>query len=160
MEQYSRVQWMAKKEHLIMTTQKNPSSNGEIQIDRARLDSITVYEVTEDELEIIERGTPTSNYLNFSIALLSIFVAFFITLLTVEIENDRTFLFFLATTIITLIVGVILLIMWIRSNRSSVSIFSKIRARKSSDKIREAIQDATGDTSAEATESQPSDSTS
>lgn len=138
-----------------MTNQQNPSNTGEIQIDRARLDSITVYEVTEDELSIIESGAPSSNYLNLSIALLSVFVSFLLTLLTVKIEDDRTFNFFLFIAIATLIVGVVLLIVWLRSNKSSRNIFNKIRARKSSNQIRQAVQEES--TPLETIESQPSD---
>lgn len=128
-----------------MANEQNPSNTGEIKIDIARLGSIQVYQITEDELNMIEMGTPSSNYLNFSVALLSIFISFLITLLTTKIENDRTFAFFLLTAIVTFVVGVILLLIWLKSRNSSKSVFNKIRARKSDDAIREAVKQTAED---------------
>lgn len=125
-----------------MADEKNPTNDGEVTVDRARLGSITVYDVTEDELEMIERGTPSSNYFNFSIALLSIFSSFLITLLSTKIESDRTFMFFLFTAIITFIVGGILFLLWFKSRDSVKNIFRKIRARKNSDEVRQAVKQA------------------
>lgn len=122
-----------------MPNETNQSTEGEIQVDRARLGSITVYDVTEDELETIERGAPSSNYLNFAIALLSVFISFLATLLTVSIEDDRIFMFFLFTAIVTFVVGTILSILWLLSRASSKSIFKKIRDRKNSNEVRAAI---------------------
>ncbi|MGB4767680.1 MAG: hypothetical protein WBP22_00315 [Candidatus Saccharimonas sp.] len=123
-----------------MTNEKNPTNEGEITVDIARLGSIQVYQITEDELNMIEMGTPNSNYLNFSVALLSVFISFLITLLTTKIEDDRVFNFFLLTAIVTVIIGVILLIIWLKSRYSSRNIFKKIRARKSNDAVREAVK--------------------
>ena len=50
-------------------TKKNNSSSGEIgpKIKRGRYDSLELFEVSESELTIIERGSPSSTYLNFAI---------------------------------------------------------------------------------------------
>jgi len=112
----------------------------EISISRAKLESITVYDVMEEELEIIERGSPSSTYLNFSIALLSIFLSTLTTMIITKIESDRVFIGFICVCLLTGISGLVLLVLWIRSNNATKSIFVKIRARKSASKIREVAE--------------------
>lgn len=112
------------------------TTDDEISISRARLDSITVYDVMEEELEIIEAGSPSSLYLNFAIALLSICASLIPTLMLTKIEDTRVFLSFFAVCIVTGIIGVILLIMWYRSNKNVKTIFSKIRSRKAVSALR------------------------
>ena len=118
-------------------------NTGEIAISRARYNEIQLYEISEDELTQIEAGSPTSNYLNFAISLLSVGISLLTSLLTTTIEDDRVFLAFLCTTIITSILGIILLIIWLRTNKTSKKIFQRIRARKEPSAIREAVDQST-----------------
>jgi hypothetical protein len=93
--------------------QENSPSDGELKINRHKVDYLTLYEITESELEIIENGTPSSLYLNFAIFLLSMAVSFMTSLLTVDYEGKQTlFLIFLVLTILGFIIGVFLIILW------------------------------------------------
>jgi len=118
---------------------QNTQATDEITVSRARYDQIQLYEISEDELNQIERGSPSSNYLNFSIALLSVFLSFLAVLLTTHIPNIRVYLIFVVICVATAISGGVLMIMWLRSNQSSKQVFAKIRARKKPDEIRAAI---------------------
>lgn len=102
-------------------------------IKRGSLTSLSIYEVTDYELDILESGGPSSLYLNFSIFLISIGVSFFITLMTTEIPKEKTYNFFLVSTILSLIIGVILLIIWRKSHASTTNLCVKIRGRIVSD---------------------------
>ncbi|MEO5627608.1 MAG: hypothetical protein ABIQ89_01840 [Candidatus Saccharimonadales bacterium] len=113
----------------------------QITVNRAKIDSITVYEVNEYELEVIERGSPSSNYLNIALVLLSTFVAFLANLLLTPV-NGNTFTVFVIITVVSAVTGIILLYIWHRTNKDSSSIFTKIRARKSVEKIREIALDS------------------
>ena len=42
-----------------------------VQIKRGRVDSLSLYEITDNELDILTAGSPSSLYLNFAIFLLS-----------------------------------------------------------------------------------------
>lgn len=128
--------------------QATSTSTDEITIDRARINSITLYDVTEDELSIIERGSPSSNYLNFSIALLSIGISGLVSILTTKIENIVTLIVFVCATIICLIIGVFLLVLWRKFSKGSDDIFLKIRSRKNPQAIRDQVD--TNDNSADA----------
>ncbi|HEX6987056.1 MAG TPA: hypothetical protein VF170_16880 [Planctomycetaceae bacterium] len=65
-----------------------------------RIQKLRIYQITEDQLDLIERGTPESTYLSFALPLLSAAAAFLVTLLTTEIESDRTFTVFVVATIL------------------------------------------------------------
>lgn len=104
-------------------------SEGEVKIKRARYDSLCLYEVTETELEILERGSPCSIYFNFSIFLLSVAISFTVALLTVKIESVKLFAFFLVVTIVGYLGGIFLLILWFRNRKSIKSIIKKIKDR-------------------------------
>ena len=47
-------------------------SDEKVKVKRHKFDSLTIYDVSESELETIEKGSPSSIYLNFAIFLLSI----------------------------------------------------------------------------------------
>ncbi len=99
-------------------------------IKKGRVGSVTIYEVKENELETLERGSPNSIYLNFGIALISIGLSFLITLLTVELKDKIiVFTVFALITIVTLIIGFFLMVIWYRSNNDIKTIFKEIRAR-------------------------------
>jgi hypothetical protein len=102
-----------------------------LQITRARYDSLTLYEVSEEELEIIERGTPDSIYLNFAIFLLSIASAFLISLLTGDFQNKQSaFTIFIVITVVGFLGGGFLLLLWLRTRSSLNDVIKRIKQRK------------------------------
>ncbi len=100
---------------------------------RARLGTLTIYEISEVELEVIERGSPESIFLNFAIFLLSAAISFSVALATTTISSDRTFLVFVVITVIGYLAGFLLLIIWWRSHRSTKTITQTIRKRLSAE---------------------------
>lgn len=62
---------MAKK-----TTNNNERGSGEARVVTHKVEQIDIYEITENELSQLEKGTDSDLYLQFSIALLSVFVSF------------------------------------------------------------------------------------
>lgn len=103
-------------------------------VKRAKYDSLTLFEVSEEELNIIEKGSPSSLYLTFGIALLSICISFLSVLLTVKFTvSDSTdlikFIIFLLLCICCGLIGTILMIIWYRSSSDSKEIIQKIRCR-------------------------------
>lgn len=122
------------------------SETDQITITRAKYNSITLYEISEDELDTIERGSPSSNYLNFSLVLLSTFISFVASLSLTDVQGGA-FIFFVVITVVSGMLGLILLILWMLTKSSSRQIFNKIRSRKNVEKIRELIhEDSSQDT--------------
>ena len=96
---------------------------------RARIERLDIYEISETELQILERGSPDSIFLNFSIFLISIAASFLIALLTTEIQSSRVFTVFVIVAVIGFIVGVVLLAFWAWYRRSTTTMFQQIRRR-------------------------------
>src|SRR3989338_9547517 len=91
---------------------------GELVINKGKVNSLNIYEVTEDELEKLETGGSDPIFLNFAIFSISVALSFLITLLTTKIDSSRIFIIFLVVTIMGFFAGFILLILWWRSRRS------------------------------------------
>ncbi len=99
-----------------------------VEVRRGAFTGLTIYDVEENELEILARGSPDSLYLNFSIFLLSIATSFLVTLVTVELPT-RTFIVFVSITAIGSFLGVFLLLLWFKTRKSVSISVRKIRSR-------------------------------
>lgn len=116
-----------------MTENEKTPQQDQVRVQRGKYDSLNLYEVTEDELTILEKGSPTSDYLNFAIALLSIAASFLITLLTVKIESNRIFCFFTISCIVGFTLGLFLLKLWFRNRNDFKNVIKKIKGRLKTD---------------------------
>lgn len=96
---------------------------------RAPYHELIIYEITEAELEELERGSPDSIFLNFAILFLSVFASFFASLITASFSSDRTFLIFVVVTVVSGASGIVLLVLWIFSRRRVSSLVGRIRDR-------------------------------
>jgi hypothetical protein len=96
---------------------------------RARIERLNIYEISETELQILERGSPDSLFLNFAIFLLSSALSFLVALLTTEISSARIFNVFAIITTVAGVSGVVLLALWAWHRRSTTTIFEQIRRR-------------------------------
>jgi hypothetical protein len=97
------------------------------------LNELRIYDVSEAELEGIERSGPESVYLNFALSLASTSASFAFSLLTTEIKSQRRFDCFVIVTVICAIAAAILGVLWFREWRHEKSfkneLFEKIRKR-------------------------------
>ena len=110
-------------------TEKKTDEKG-IQIKRGKVDSLSIYEVSESELSTIEKGSSNSLFLNFSIFLISIATSFLIALLTADYTNKQnTFIIFTVFTIVGFLVGLFLLILWFQKKDDFKLVIKKIRER-------------------------------
>jgi len=118
------------------TGANNQDQRGEIEVDRRTIDAITTYEVIEDQLVIIETGS-NSNDLNFAISLLSICASLIVTLSTTQIEGQIKLTAFWVATCVSGILGFYFLFEYRKKKKTSKSIFTTIRAQKSSRVVRD-----------------------
>lgn len=98
-------------------------------IRRGRIEQLTIYEITEAELEKLEHGTPASLLLNFAIFLLSLAASFLVALLTTTISSTSLFIVFVIVTTIGFMVGLVLLALWRREHLVVTDIAECIRRR-------------------------------
>ena len=108
------------------------SSDENVKVKRHKFDSLTIYEISESELEIIENGSPSSIYLNFAIFLLSIASSFLASLLTNDYtDKQNVYIIFLLITIIGFVIGGFLIILWLRTKKDFDQTINKIKERVS-----------------------------
>lgn len=110
---------------------ENEQSTG-VKINRGKLGSISLYEVTEDELNILERGSPSSTYLNFSIGLLSIGISFFISIFSTKIDDLKVYAVFWIIALVTTIAGIVLFVVWRQANKATENVIQRIKNRLNS----------------------------
>ena len=101
------------------------------------IDRLTIYQVSDSELEILARGSPNSVYLNFSIALLSIAVSFLIALLTTTINSNKVFTVFVVLTVIGAISGILFMCLWLKNRKSVSDLMDTIKKRLPPEGIQE-----------------------
>ncbi len=109
-------------------------------IHRVRLDSLRIFEISEAELEALERGSPESLFLNFGLSVLSVAISFSVALATTKIESTRVYIFFLVLVIIGYLAGILFAVLWLTSRRSLKTTAAKIRARIPSLGIQESLK--------------------
>jgi len=108
---------------------KSTNSDKALRVRRGRVDSVSLYEVKENELELLENGEPTSLQLNFAIFLLSLSFSGILTLCTATFSIPILQTTFLFVTIIGVILGAYLLLMWWKGRKSIKTIIQVIKNR-------------------------------
>jgi hypothetical protein len=112
-----------------MMDKKNTQDKNQLKINRGRFDSLNIFEVTEAELEIIEKGSPNSIYLNFAIFLLTIASQSLITLLTVKVQSMTVLSIFAISCGVGVVLGSLLLALWYRHRSDFTKVIKKVKDR-------------------------------
>jgi hypothetical protein len=106
-----------------------PQEQLELRVRRGRVASVDLYEIKENELEILENGSPSGLYLNFSIFLISLAFGAITTIATATFANPLMQQLFLIIAVVGTLGGLLLLILWWRSHQSIAQVVRAIRAR-------------------------------
>ena len=110
-------------------------TNESYLVKRGKYDSLTIYEVTVEELDILENGSSNTLLLNLSISFWSICVSFFIALISStwklegEGNNLMTFIIFLGLCLTTGIAALICTLLWWKTEDNFKKIIKKIKER-------------------------------
>jgi len=112
---------------------ENEASEKPLRVRRARVDSVELYEITEHELSMLQQGSPASLYLNFSIALLSTALSCLFSLMTAEIPSMRAYVVFVVVVVVGSVLGLFLLVLWLRARSEVSKIIDKIKGRMPSE---------------------------
>lgn len=103
--------------------------NNEIpQIIIAPIQQLTVYQVSEGELDTIEKGTIDTLFLNLSISLLSLFIGILFPLVITPMQLYHFIIFTILDSLFALS-GIILLLVWYKRKEVSRNVFVRIRSR-------------------------------
>ena len=112
-----------------MAPQNNTELGEKLVVRRGRVDSVDLYEVKENELELLEKGSPASLQLIFSVFLLSIAFSAILTLATAEVKWPIMETVFVVVAVIGILLGVYLFISWWKTRTKIASIIATIRDR-------------------------------
>ncbi|HJW32457.1 MAG TPA: hypothetical protein VJ505_03735 [Holophagaceae bacterium] len=112
-----------------MTPPQTENVGEKVPVKRGRVDSLTIYEITDYELDVLEAGSPSSVFLNFAVALICLAIGGVYSMLTATYKTTTAYLIALLITIVGFIIGGILIFLWYRSNHSITAIVKRIKAR-------------------------------
>ena len=126
--------------------QDQHSGEKTVRVKRGKVDSLTLYEITDYELETLAIGSPSSLHLNFAIFFLSLATSFLVSLTTTTINDTKTFAVFVVITSIGFAAGAVLLAMWHFSHKSTKSIIRTIRERIPAEQLTETDADTDAET--------------
>ena len=119
---------MTTRDHpLDVATSETPVENV-LHINRGRVDSIVIYEVTESELEELSSGASVNHLFEAFIALASAFIAMLSTILTNPLAGVKETIF-VTITVGLAVLSVGFLIAWLILCHGRKSIVGRIKAR-------------------------------
>ena len=107
------------------------AENGEfVRARRGKVDSLSLYEVTEDELDILKQGAPLSLLLTVGISLFTIGITLLSALFTAPIKTNSTIFVVFTSIVVGSLTSSSVCMCWWYSNRQSVSsVIEKIKSR-------------------------------
>jgi len=111
-------------------------------IHRVPLDKLTIFEITEAELDALERGSPESLYLNLAIGVISIAISFSIALATTQIPSTKVFCVFVIVAVVGYLAAITFSLLWWQSRRSLKTVAQEIRRRRTPQGIQESGDDS------------------
>ena len=100
-----------------------------VKVRRGRVDCVTLYEVSESELDQLEAGSPATLQLNFAIFCFSMAMTSGTSLLTANFKSDKWMIAFMVATIVGAILGAFFSVAWFRNRNSVQKIIQRIRQR-------------------------------
>lgn len=95
----------------------------------APLGELRLWIISEQELIEVENGPSSSLCLNFALFLIGSGLSFLTTLLVTEIPSTKTFAVIVILTVIFLLVGVFLLLVWLKLRKATQNLAERIRGR-------------------------------
>lgn len=99
----------------------------EIRVGKIRV--LKVHQVSDEELTRLGQNSGQSLFLNFGISVLSVAASFLATLLTTQIASNRSFIVFVIITVVGVLAGVILLVLWWCTRQPMKRLVKKIQNR-------------------------------
>ena len=115
-------------------TPPSPSDNDKtVQVRRARVGSIDIYEIKDSELEILEEGGPAQTQLNFAVFLLTLAFSSIIALSTATFKSVIIQFTFVVVAVVGSLGGLYLFVQWKRTKTSVRNLVKDIRNRMNDD---------------------------
>ena len=107
----------------------NKNALGSTKVRKSFVEYVNIYEVTESELDTLESGGKGGVYLDFAIGVVSIAITCLTALFTCDFKFPWMFNIFVCFSIIGIIGGALLLILWHKESKSTKQVITKIKER-------------------------------
>lgn len=104
--------------------------NDNIPVRRFGIKSLDVFEVTEDELELLGKYSEDDLFLNFAIFFSSFILSAFVSWLLSDFKEDSNKIIFWCIFSIAFIAALVFWSLWLIKKNNKKRIIEKIRARK------------------------------
>lgn len=112
-----------------MNTPSNIRDNKPLQVRLGRVQSVDLYEIKDNELDLLEKGSPATIQLNFAVFLLSVAFSSIAALCTATFRWDIAQTIFVFIAVVGILLGSYLLLSWWRTRTSISALIKSIRAR-------------------------------
>lgn len=121
---------MAQEEPLAMNKKTQDLDGSKpLVVRRGRVESVDLYEIKDNELDTLERGTPADLQLNFAVFLLSVAFSAIGALSTATFPSKTIEIIFIVISVVGVLMGVYLMIAWWRTRSSVKDLCKRIRQR-------------------------------
>ena len=112
-----------------------PNDNQTVSVRRAHIGSIDIYEVKDNELDILEKGGPMETQLNFAVLLISLAFSSAISLFTATFKSEIVQNTFVVVAVVGFLGSVYLFIQWYQGKKPIKSVIKDIRDRMPDDQL-------------------------
>lgn len=111
----------------------NQNESDSILVRRGKMDSITVFEVTEDELGDLQKSADDGIYFNFFLVTISVLISFLISILTTDIASIKLYIAFMLIVLVSFVFSLLFFALWLKDRNKTKTerknLIAKIRAR-------------------------------
>lgn len=113
------------------SNENSAESTGEksFRIRRGKVDSLSLYEITDYELDVLARGSPTGTYANLAVFFFTLGSSFWIALATSKLGLNKTYVLFMILAILGVSGGGVFAILWYRARQPVKDLVNKIKSR-------------------------------
>lgn len=109
---------------------KDDRDSNSVRVRRARVESVDLYEIKEQELDLFEKGSPADLQLNFAIFLFSLAFSAIVALSTADFtKHPEVQTGYIVVSVVGILGGLYLAIAWFRNRTSSKAVCLTIRRR-------------------------------
>lgn len=109
-----------------MTSNERPHG----ELDFVPLGKLTVFPITEHELDSLQRGAPDSIFLTFGIAALSVSITAFLSVIALTTESTIVSIVYWIVIVVGFLAGLVLLALWNHYRGHNGQILDTVRKRK------------------------------
>lgn len=107
----------------------SPASESTVAVRRGKVECVDLYEIKDNELDALEKGTSADLQMNFAIFLLSIAFSAICSLATATFANVKIEYLFNVVAVVGVVLGIYFLLAWWKSKSSIKDICTRIRGR-------------------------------